>query len=194
MIDDLRRNTLELELKKRWVLLSDGPDEIFQCAAKSENYTPRLGYEVLREDHEWCEGNTNLFWLPCILPKVGAFTQLAVKSRILKGDRLMTMGIAGPFRCTMCQKQDETLDRIVIYCEVAQECWDHIRRKLGYFGPLSNTSKEFFLSWSSIFRGSMWEGLWIAYPATMVWILWKGRNYKIFNGKSSSTKNIIQKF
>ena len=50
----------------------------------------------------------DLCWNKDMLPKVGAFAWLAYNGRILTVERLRKIGIIGPSRCPLCEKNEET--------------------------------------------------------------------------------------
>lgn len=72
----------------------------------------------------------DLFWSKECLPKASAFAWLAVKGRILTGERRKRFGFMGPTKCVMCNLLEEWVDHLLLKCEVAQRCWSDLQRSL----------------------------------------------------------------
>ncbi|XP_057851792.2 uncharacterized protein LOC131061977 [Cryptomeria japonica] len=110
-------NILKEELDCRRIILSNREDEIIWCGAKSGEYSTRMGYQIqvqLEENGIWSD---RLYWDPGMLPKDGALLWVALHKRCLTGDRLNTIGIAGPSRCVLCKNDSETTNNLFLNCE-----------------------------------------------------------------------------
>ena len=92
--------------------------------------------------HEEISWERRLCWNNSCLPKAGTFMWLAGNEKILSGDRMMKMGLLGPFRCCLCKKEEETVDHMLLNCEYSQEIWRFGLGKLGWQGPLLDTLKK----------------------------------------------------
>lgn len=73
----------------------------------------------------------DLCWYKENLPKEGDFAWLAYNGRILIVERLKRIGINGPSRCPLCEKNEETIDHLLVQCHYAKKCWDIVQHKLG---------------------------------------------------------------
>ncbi|XP_057823289.2 uncharacterized protein LOC131035575 [Cryptomeria japonica] len=127
-------------------MLSAKEDTMRWCGSKSGQYLVKIGYNILDKMEERKEWPTKLMWSSPILPKAGVFACLALKKRILTGERLRRLGFLGPFRCIMCKKAEESLDHLLLQCEEAQMVWSFLLGKLGWMAPLPNTVLDLFSS------------------------------------------------
>ncbi|XP_057833546.2 uncharacterized protein LOC131044273 [Cryptomeria japonica] len=107
-------------------MLSTKEDTMRWCGSKSGQYSVKIGYIILDKLEERKEWPTKLMWSSPILPKVGVFTWLTLKKRILTGERLRRLGFLGSFRCIMCKKAEESLDHLLLQCEEAQTVWSFL--------------------------------------------------------------------
>ena len=94
-----------------------------------------------------------------MLPKVGCFTWLAIKHRILTSDRLVRLSIASPFRCVLCGEEDESIDHLFVNCQFAYQCWMFILNKLKYFTPLPNKIWDIFQAWLIPYPNALFVGI-----------------------------------
>ena len=116
-------------------MVSPKQDKIIWCGSQSSNYLVQLGYILLAEKNEETFTSKDLYWNKEILPKARAFAWLAYNSRILTAERLKRIGINGPSRCPLCEKNEETIDHLLVQCQYAKKCWDMVQFKLGWQGP-----------------------------------------------------------
>ncbi|XP_059070479.1 uncharacterized protein LOC131860126 [Cryptomeria japonica] len=144
----------------------------------------------MEEKKEW---PLKLVWSSPVLPKVGVFTWLALKKRILTGERLSRLGFLGPFRCVMCKKADESLDHLLLQCEEAQMVWNFLLGKLGWQTPLPNSVFELLSSWNIQSHISVFSSVWLVAPSLVVWEIWKERNRRIFQEKEESSASLLSR-
>ncbi|XP_057845071.1 uncharacterized protein LOC131054551 [Cryptomeria japonica] len=103
-------------LSSRSILALDEEDSLLWCAAKSGEYSVKLGYKV--HWHRAFNPNwpSKLCWNKWVLPKAGDFLWIVLSGRILTGDRLKTIGIQGPSCCVLCNIGEETVDHLLFNC------------------------------------------------------------------------------
>ncbi|GAB2291197.1 hypothetical protein Dimus_038146 [Dionaea muscipula] len=110
--------------------------------------------------------------------------------RLRTRDRLARMGITTDVGCVLCDHGFETRDHLFLYCNFASEVRDRLMNRLG-------------LQWV----GSSWEDWWRwalkvsvggtdiarsrrALPATLVYLIWQERNYRIFRHLENSPTSV----
>lgn len=49
--------------------------------------------------------------------------------------------------CSLCNNACEDVDHFLIHCPYAYECWNSIRSKLGWIGPLPKSVMVTFQCW-----------------------------------------------
>lgn len=119
-------------LEQRKIFLSGTKDRVIWCGAQDGNYLVKLGYQYLEGGEESQSRIWDLFWSKECLPKAGAFAWLVVKGIILTGERRKRIGFMGPSICVMCSKSEESVDHLLLRCEVAQRCWFDLQEKLNW--------------------------------------------------------------
>ncbi|XP_059077111.1 uncharacterized protein LOC131876235 [Cryptomeria japonica] len=82
--------------REKKIVYQNEVDQLLWCASKIGKYKVNLGYEILRSRAQNVEWPSALCWHKMVLPKARAFLWTALHGRILIGDRLKTIGIAGP--------------------------------------------------------------------------------------------------
>ncbi|XP_057873622.1 uncharacterized protein LOC131079633 [Cryptomeria japonica] len=141
-----QKEMLKAIMQEYTPMLSAKEDTMRWCGSKSGQYLVKIGYCILDKMEERKECPTKLMWSSPILPKVGVFTWLALKKRILTGERMRKLGFLGPFRCIMCKKVEESLDHLLLQCEEVKTVWSFLLGKLGWMAPLPNTVLDLFSS------------------------------------------------
>ena len=179
--------------KDRNVVLTKKKDKVIWCGSLSGKYSVKIGYNLLAETGRESFFSRDLCWNKDTLPKAGTFTWLAYKGRILTAERLRKIGINGPSRCPLCEKQEETIDHLLIQCQYAKKCWDIVQFKLRWQGPRAQTIREALDGWPRIAEKSTLSSIWLVAPSLIIWELWKERNRRIFRGEKESLRRCISR-
>ena len=131
-LTEAQKEKMKQIFKVRNVMLTKKKDKVIWCGSLSGKYSIKLGYNLIAETGKDSFFSRDLCWNKDILPKAGAFTWLAYKGRILTTERLRNIRINGPSRCPLCEKQEETIDNLLIQCQYATKCWDIVQFKLSW--------------------------------------------------------------
>lgn len=118
------RVVLQKILTNRIILHSSAEDTIIWSASKSGSYKVQLGFELQRRRLSNSQWPSKICWGKGPLPKDGSFLWVALHGRILIGNRLKTISIAGPHWCILCKQSDETFDHLLLWCPFASTCWE----------------------------------------------------------------------
>ncbi|XP_059068451.1 uncharacterized protein LOC131858970 [Cryptomeria japonica] len=145
---------LSIVLNQRKVFLIGKEDKVIWCGAKDGKYSVKLGYQLIEGREEAPSKTWPLFWSKECLPKAGAFAWLATKGRILTGERRKRLDLEGPSKCVMCNQAKESVDHLLLTCEVAQKCWSELQKNLNWQGLLQCSIREVFESWPKHTRKS----------------------------------------
>nr|GMD37695.1 LINE-type retrotransposon LIb DNA [Ipomoea batatas] len=120
------------------------------------------------------------------------FLWLAVKNKLLTNAVRARRQLTDEDGCTACREFCESIDHILMHCDVARTCWRKTHTPtsftLGAASPfiqwlkLNCSSKEMMndVPWSLIFTCTCWE-------------LWKARNKRIFEHVNPSPQEIIRR-
>jgi len=81
----------------------------------------------------------------------------------------------------LCMKEEETIQHLLMYCEVSQRVWDKCDRWVGLTtvrnNDIINHFRNFYAIGLSKKTNIVWKGMWL----TIVWEIWKYRNKIIFS-------------
>jgi len=125
-------------------------------------------------------------------PKIKVFLWKVLKGAVAVEDRLRTRGVLIEDGCSMCPEKNETLNHILFQCPLARQVWaltpmqspnhgfgDSIFTNVNHvIGNCHNTELSPHLRYVSP---------WI------IWILWKNRNKRLFEGIGSVSLSIVGK-
>ena len=124
---------------------------------------------------------------PGSLTKGRNFSWLALKKRILIGEKLSKSNIVHNMKCVLCMEVEENVDHLFVQCKLAYQCWIFILQKLNFSMPLPHTLWDMFQDWPSLINHSFYLCIWKCIPTIVIWEMWWERNTRIF---SKSTFNI----
>ena len=107
-------------LSSRQVFFSGSQDRILWALAKDGNYSVKEGYKILQQNisHKVTCRDFSFCWNHIVLPKVGCFTWLALKHRILTSDRLTRLHIASSFNYFFCDEWEESMDHLLSHAHL----------------------------------------------------------------------------
>ncbi|XP_059072398.1 uncharacterized protein LOC131873581, partial [Cryptomeria japonica] len=103
------------------------------------------------------------------------------------------LGFNGPFQCVMCKEKEESLDHLLLQCDIAQGVWKLLLRKLGWETPLPKKVIDLFKSWFTEYRKSTLSSLWTVSPSIAIWELWKERNRQVFQDKEEALERVCDR-
>ena len=142
-------------------------DSTYDCIVHSFN--PALGSRLY-----------NTLWIDHLPRKIGCFSWLVLRNKILTWDNLQKRGKHGPGICLLCNSNDETVDHLFSCCPVWKSVLgllcDQMQLKIP---PEDVPISEFFEYWASIYHCS---SIHYYIPHHMIWIIWKARNRAVFDG------------
>ena len=173
-------------MSSRQVFFSKAQDQIFWALAKDENYLVKEGYKILQQNglQNPISRAFSFCWNPVVLPKIGCFSWLALKKRILTSDRLTRLNIAPPFKCVLCEEHEESVDHLFVTCAFAFQCWCFILSKLNYYIPFPNNLWDLFQAWPILYQKSLFANLWKCIPIVVIWAICWERNKHISEKES----------
>jgi len=82
--------------------------------------------------------------------------------------------------CCLCKKSGETIDHLLLHCEVARALWSYILILFGVEWIMPRTVLELMNSWgAAIWNGQLKEA-WRLAPLCLLWCIWRERNARLF--------------
>jgi len=135
-------------------------------------------------------------WSVKSLPKVDHFSWLLAHDSVLTMDVLKRKGWEGPSRCSLCLKNEETLNHLFLECSYAKEVWKIATSPWKPKFPVNIPS--LFGTWANLspFSSHKKDKLacaWLTLPRFIFWKIWLERNSRIFRGISYTPLQVVIK-
>jgi hypothetical protein len=80
----------------------------------------------MRVNSEPVDGPWKIIWKSKAPPRVAFFVWMAVLGKILLMDNLRKKNIIVTKWCCMCKKSGESIDHLLLHCEVALKVWNMV--------------------------------------------------------------------
>ena len=124
-------------------------------------------------------------------PKIAAFCWLVIKRRILTWDNIQKRGLAGPSRCSLCKKSNETINHLLDECSIASNIWDKGSRLFKNNSRKEGRPNITIAEWpKKRFKNKILNRIWELYPRFMVWEIWKTSNQFFLENMKCKTKEL----
>ncbi|WMV28378.1 hypothetical protein MTR67_021763 [Solanum verrucosum] len=131
-----------------------------------------------------------LIWKVKIPYKVVVFTWLVVKEAVLTQENLMKRGIQMCPRCCFCEQVTETINHLFLHCKVVGQLWNLFTSFRGISWTIPGRIGQALENWNMEGSGSTDKSRWKIVPAVIWWTIWKERNSRNFDNKSSPLHKI----
>jgi hypothetical protein len=82
-------------------------------------------------------------------------------------------------RCCSCNKNGESVDRLLLHCDVASILWNNIFTRFGMSWVMSRRVIDLFACWWKSGRPRS-AAIWKMVPICILWCVWKERNRRCF--------------
>ncbi len=125
--------------------------------------------------------------------RISFFLWTAARGKILTYDNLMKRGHVLAAWCCMCKKGWETVDHLLIHCEVAAALWGFIFQRFGIQWVLLAKVMDLLFGWFNGL-GKHSSDIWNLVPHCLMWSLWNERNSRIFEDKEQSLLHLQESF
>jgi len=135
-----------------------------------------------------------LIWGSWAPRKCKFFLWLVVHNRCWTADRLARRGLPHPEHCPLCDQEDESIQHLLCSCVFSRQFWHLLLCRFGLpdIGPQPDSTNFFdwWLQAGSSFNKEVKQGF-NSLVSLGAWILWKGRNDKVFNGISPNLSRAL---
>lgn len=168
-------------------------DKMVWKLSKDGKFSVRSFYgELYKKAKPGIEFLSQKIWNGLVPIRIEVFTWLTVLERINTKKRLVALNIIPPSEvtCIMCNSCPEDASHLMLYCPFAMEIWSWWWElwNLSWVWP---QSLDLALSqWSYPSRCKFFKKVWLAAFIVIIWSVWRERNERIFNKKSSSASEI----
>lgn len=92
--------------------------------------------------------------------------------------------------CLMCLHDAETVDHLLLRCEVAQFLWNSILPWFDCSWVSHNSMGAFYHTWLLGVGSAKGRVMWKASFLVLIWTIWKERNSRCFEGVSSPKETL----
>ena len=110
--------------------------------------------------------------------------------KILTLDNLRKRQVVVINRCIMCKKDGESIDHLLLHCEVAHALWCNIFSRLGLSWVMPSSVLDLCAFWCSSGRTRS-AVVWKMMRICIFWSIWRERNNRCFEDLESSLEEIL---
>jgi hypothetical protein len=96
-------------------------------------------------------------------------------------------------RCCMCKMNGESVDHLLLHCEVAHALWNAIFSRFSLSWVMPHRVEDLFACWWTGGR-SRSAVVWKMVPCCLMWCLWRERNDRQFEDKERTIEDLISFF
>jgi hypothetical protein len=125
--------------------------------------------------------------------RISFFLWTTARDKILTCDNLIKRGHVLVAWCCMCKKGWETVDHLLIHCEVAAALWGFIFQRFGIQWVLPAKVIDLLFGWFNGL-GKHSSDIWNLVPHYLMCSLWQERNSRIFEEKEKSLLHLQESF
>jgi hypothetical protein len=144
-----------------------------------------------------CSGGTRFpwksVWQSQAPPMATFFTWSAALGRILTLDNLRKRHIIIVDRCCPCKRDGESVDHILLHCDVASALWNNIFSRFGISWVMPRSVLDLVACWWKFGR-SRSTTTWKMVPICIFWSIWRERNLRCFENLESSLEKVLELF
>lgn len=120
-------------------------------------------------------------------------TRTAALGKILTADNLRKQKIIIVDRCYLCKRDGESVDHLLLHCDVAYTLWNLVFSRVGMSWVMPSRVIDLFACWWKA-RRPMSAAIWKMVPICIFWCVWKERNLRCFEEMENSLEDIVASF
>jgi hypothetical protein len=169
-----------------------GEDKLWWIPSSKGAFEVRSYYRVL-SSHGPISFPWKGIWRTKAPPRVAFFAWTAARGKILTIDNLCRRGMIVVNRCYLCKSDGESVDHLLLHCEVANALWNAILSRLGLCWVMPNSVRELLACWCSGGRTRS-AVAWKMIPLCLMWCIWRERNARCFEDSERSFEEILHYF
>jgi hypothetical protein len=174
------------------VQFNDSPDAIRWKWTADGCYSAKSAYNI-QFAGSYCSFDAKAIWKAKTEGKHRFFMWLLVHEKILTADNLRIKGIQCDPICALCDQVPETAEHLCLHCVFAKEVWLHVQHWSQDLVTAPRSGAH-LLQWWNDAATSKPKDLRprrISIMMYTVWHLWKEHNRRVFDGKSTSPRQIM---
>jgi hypothetical protein len=125
-------------------------------------------------------------WGVKALTRVAFFVWSAALDKILTHDNLRKRNVIVIEWCCLCKKSGESIDHLLLHCEVARDLWSYVLILFGVEWVMPRTVLELLNSWGAAIGCGHAKEAWRLAPLCLLWCIWRERNARLFDDVETS--------
>jgi hypothetical protein len=129
-------------------------------------------------------------WRSKVPTRVAFFGWNATLEKILTHDNLRKRNIVVVEWCCMCKKNGESVDHLLIHCEMATYLWHYVFALFGMEWVMPQKVIDLFACWSQMGGRDLFRNIWRMVPLCVMWCIWRERNARFFEDKECSVDGV----
>ena len=133
-------------------------------------------------------------WKSQVPFKVKAFVWLVAHKKVNTNDLLQLRRphkALSPDICKLCMGQGESADHLFLHCSVTLGLWHRLFQLARMeWVPLKSISDMMFINYKGFGKSKRGLVLWQNACITLIWVVWRERNARIFEDKARNSENL----
>ncbi|XP_056687825.1 uncharacterized protein [Spinacia oleracea] len=127
-------------------------------------------------------------WRNLVPHRIEVFVWLALLGKVNSKEKLARIGIIPQSEnyCVLCNEATESCDHLFIHCHFSRGLWNWWIGLWGLCWVSPSSTYEAFKQWSGPTHGKFLNKIWTAIFFIIIWTIWRERNSRCFENKSSS--------
>ncbi|XP_042952153.1 uncharacterized protein LOC122289242 [Carya illinoinensis] len=114
--------------------------------------------------------------------------------RILTSDNLRKRGFIISDWCYMCKCDGESVDHLLLHCEVARSLWHDVFSRVGVAWVMPRSVRDLMCCWKGIRENAQIAAVWKMIPHCIMWCVWLERNKRCFEDMELSMAELKRFF
>jgi hypothetical protein len=132
-------------------------------------------------------------WLTQAPLRAVFFAWSAALGKILTFYNLRKQRVIVIDRCCMCKRDGESVDHLLLYCDVTSALWSVLFSHFGMSWFMPRQVIDLFACWWSVGRPRS-VAMWKMVPTCLFWAIWREMNNKRFEDLERPLEDIISYF
>ena len=124
---------------------------------------------------------------------VSFFVWCVAWNKILTRDNLRLRRLEYMDWCIMCHHCEDTVDHLLLHCEIANQLWSFVFITFGLSWVISRSIPDLLFGWWNWLEKHSSQ-IWNLVPLCILWCIWKEQNEKTFEDLGSSNNQMLASF